>query len=192
MLIPGYVAQRRDYDSWGNVLLDTNPGFITFGFAGGIEDGFTRLIRHGQRDYYSKIGQWTTQDPLRFYGGLNVYGYVLNDPINNIDPLGLAKYKIIRGPETHPGSQEHIHWKGKNGQEGAVNRDGTPRHGKRPPKKVIKMINEKFEWNLEEMLLICIPTWYEDYLNYLNQGYPDSLDLYYIDNNGRMIYDPGT
>jgi YD repeat-containing protein len=32
----GVVAQRMDYDEWGNVLYDSNPGFQPFGFAGRI------------------------------------------------------------------------------------------------------------------------------------------------------------
>jgi len=32
------VAQRLDYDEFGVVLMDTNPGFQPFGFAGGIYD----------------------------------------------------------------------------------------------------------------------------------------------------------
>ena len=31
----GQIAQRLDYDAWGNVTQDTNPGFQPFGFAGG-------------------------------------------------------------------------------------------------------------------------------------------------------------
>ncbi|KYF68025.1 hypothetical protein [Sorangium cellulosum] len=43
----GQVAQRLDYDEWGNVTLDTNPGFQPFGFAGGLYDRDTRLVRFG-------------------------------------------------------------------------------------------------------------------------------------------------
>src|SRR3989338_8938658 len=32
----GQIAQRIDYDEWGNVLSDSNPGFQPFGFAGGL------------------------------------------------------------------------------------------------------------------------------------------------------------
>jgi hypothetical protein len=35
----GAVAQRVDYDEWGVVLADTNPGFQPFGFAGGRATG---------------------------------------------------------------------------------------------------------------------------------------------------------
>ena len=34
----GAIAQRLDYDAWGQVTLDTNPGFQPFGYAGGIYD----------------------------------------------------------------------------------------------------------------------------------------------------------
>jgi YD repeat-containing protein len=46
----GQVAQRLDYDAWGLVTQDTNPGFQPFGFAGGLYDGQTGLVRFGERD----------------------------------------------------------------------------------------------------------------------------------------------
>jgi RHS repeat-associated protein len=86
----GTVAQRLDYDEFGNVLLDTNPGFQPFGFAGGLYDRDTKLVRFGARDYDAETGRWTVKDPLRFTGGdTNLYGYVLNDPVNLLDPQGI-------------------------------------------------------------------------------------------------------
>ena len=86
----GAVAQRIDYDEFGNVTGDTNPGFQPFGFAGGLYDADTGLTRFGARDYDPVVGRWTTKDPIRFNGGdTNLYGYVLSDPVNLIDPLGL-------------------------------------------------------------------------------------------------------
>ncbi len=85
----GQVVQQLDYDAFGNVLRDTNPGFQPFGFAGGLYDRDTRLLRFGARDYDPEIGRWTAKDPLRFRGGdTNLYAYVLNDPINLTDPTG--------------------------------------------------------------------------------------------------------
>ena len=43
----------------------------------------------GAKDYDPVTGRWTTQDPIRFEGGLNLYGYVVQDPVNWIDPKGL-------------------------------------------------------------------------------------------------------
>lgn len=45
----GQVVQRLDYDEFGNVTLDTNPGFQPFGFAGGLYDRHTKLVRLGAR-----------------------------------------------------------------------------------------------------------------------------------------------
>lgn len=79
----GAVAQRIDYDEFGVVLNDTNPGSQPFGFAGGLYDKDTGLVRFGARDYDVQTGRWTAKDPILFAGGdTNLYGYVLDDPIN--------------------------------------------------------------------------------------------------------------
>ncbi len=86
----GSIIQRMDYDSYGNVTNDTNPGFQPFGFAGGLYDQHTKLTRFGARDYDAETGRWTAKDPIGFDGGdANVYAYVGNDPINWVDPRGL-------------------------------------------------------------------------------------------------------
>jgi RHS repeat-associated protein len=88
----GAIAQRMDYDAFGNVVLDTNPGFQPFGFAGGLYDRDTRLTRFGTRDYDAETGRWTVKDTILFDGGdMNLYGYVLNDPVNFIDLDGLSQ-----------------------------------------------------------------------------------------------------
>ncbi len=72
----GAVVQRVDYDEWGVVLSDTAPGFQPFGFAGGLYDRDTGLVRFGARDYDAAVGRWVNKDPIRFRGGLNLYMYV--------------------------------------------------------------------------------------------------------------------
>ena len=86
----GQIIQLIEYDEFGNILSDTNPGFQPFGFAGGIYDQDTKLVRFGARDYDPETGRWTAKDPIYFAGGdTNLYGYVQNNPVNYIDPLGL-------------------------------------------------------------------------------------------------------
>ena len=85
----GAIAQKLSYDAFGRVTEDTNPGFQPFGYAGGLYDPDTKLIRFGARDYDPETGRWTTKDPLDFGAGdTNLYAYVFADPINLTDPSG--------------------------------------------------------------------------------------------------------
>jgi RHS repeat-associated protein len=94
----GQIVERIDYDEFGNVITDTNPGFQPFGFAGGLYDQDTKLVRFGARDYDPSIGRWTAKDPILFGGGdTNLYGYVLNDPVNFGDPGGLDDVPDVFG-----------------------------------------------------------------------------------------------
>jgi RHS repeat-associated protein len=97
------VAQRVDYDEWGNVTNDTSPGFQPFGFAGGLYDQHTKLVRFGARDYDPEVGRWTDKDPIRFIGGdTNLFSYVVNDPINATDVLGLQEEALPWGKKPKP------------------------------------------------------------------------------------------
>ena len=88
----GNVVKRIDYDSFGNIISDTDPAFeVPFGFAGGLHDQDTGLVRFGYRDYDPDTGRWTAKDPIFFAGGdTYLYGYCLNDPINKVDSTGEA------------------------------------------------------------------------------------------------------
>ncbi|MFO0551210.1 MAG: RHS repeat-associated core domain-containing protein [Polyangiaceae bacterium] len=85
----GELVQELQYDAWGRVLVDTNPGFQPFGYAGGIYDAETGLVRFGARDYDAEIGRWTAKDPVRFEGGSNFYEYAASNPVDLTDPTGL-------------------------------------------------------------------------------------------------------
>ncbi|MBW7908688.1 MAG: RHS repeat-associated core domain-containing protein [Kiritimatiellae bacterium] len=88
----GTIAQQMDYDEWGNVTTDTNPGFQPFGFAAGHYDSHTQLTRFGYRDYDAATGRWLAKDPILFGGGqANIYLYCHGDPVNYIDPWGLGE-----------------------------------------------------------------------------------------------------
>ena len=87
----GDAVKVVEYDAFGNVITDTAPDFeVPFGFAGGLFDRDTGLVRFGRRDYDPDTGRWTAKDPIGFAGGdTDLYGYVLNDPVNFVDPEGL-------------------------------------------------------------------------------------------------------
>jgi RHS repeat-associated protein len=85
----GAVAQSIEYDAFGRVLSETGAGFQAFGFAGGLYDADTKLVRFGARDYDPGMGRWTNKDPIGFAGGdTDFYAYVGNDPVNLTDPDG--------------------------------------------------------------------------------------------------------
>jgi RHS repeat-associated protein len=97
-LLPKCSAQADDFDEFGyetDTLAATLPtGYvrIPFGFAGGLYDPDTTLVRFGARDYDPSVGRWTRKDPLRFKAGMNPYRYVGNDPVDFRDPRGLTTY----------------------------------------------------------------------------------------------------
>jgi len=80
-----------------------------FGFAGGIYDQHTRLTRFGARDYDAETGRWTAKDPIRFGGrSANLYGYVMSDPINLIDPSGLVDLNLFPPSDPIHGSANAV------------------------------------------------------------------------------------
>ncbi len=86
----GAVLQQIDYDAFGRITFDSNPGAQPFGFAGGLYDPQTGLTRFGARDYDPEVGRWTSKDPIEFGGGDgNLYAYVFADPLNASDSSGL-------------------------------------------------------------------------------------------------------
>jgi RHS repeat-associated protein len=96
----GAIAQQIDYDSYGNVTFDSNPGFQPFGYAGGLYEWQTGFVRFGARDYDPFVGRWTAKDPIGFAGGeTGFYTYVGNDPVNLVDPSGRASRREEQGRE---------------------------------------------------------------------------------------------
>jgi RHS repeat-associated protein len=92
----GAIAQRMDFDEWGIVTTDTNPGWQPFGFAGGLYEPSSALVRFGVRDFSGTFGRWLSKDQSRFSAGdLNIFGYSYGDPANVVDlngkvPLAVA------------------------------------------------------------------------------------------------------
>ncbi len=89
------VVQQIDYDAWGRVLFDTNPGLQPFGFAGGLNDPDTGLVRFGDRDLDASAGRWLAADDVAMLSlETNRYAYVESDPVNSNDPTGRGNKKV--------------------------------------------------------------------------------------------------
>jgi RHS repeat-associated protein len=93
----GAVVKTVEYDAWGVKISDSNPTFdLPIGFAGGIEDSVTGLVRFGFRDYEPGTGRWVAKDPILFRGRQgNLYTYAGNSPIHLKDSNGLKYYIIV-------------------------------------------------------------------------------------------------
>lgn len=83
------VVSTYTYDPFGNLNSGTGSLDQPFKFSTKPYDEETGLSYYGYRFYMPAIGKWMTKDPLGERGGINLYGFVRNNPINRIDPLGL-------------------------------------------------------------------------------------------------------
>ncbi len=145
----GSVAWTGQYKAWGEVREERSVWAKQRGlgnplrFQGQYHDHETGLHYNRYRYYDFRAGRFISEDPSGYSGGLNLFTYT-SDPVNWIDPLGLAKVKEqgtpkqaqrkvekkqgpseitrIDGPEISvPNSQWHAHCKCGSG----YNQDGT-------------------------------------------------------------------
>jgi RHS repeat-associated protein len=85
----GIVKVRYDYDPFGASTKVSGTIDCDFGFSGHYSHPASGLLLSYYRAYDVETGRWLSRDPASEMGGLNVYAYVHNNPINDIDPLGL-------------------------------------------------------------------------------------------------------
>jgi RHS repeat-associated protein len=86
----GTVVQEYDYDSFGTPNQRGENTDQPFAYTGREWDRETGLYYYRARYYDPRIGRFISKDPISFAGGdVNLYGYVQNNPVNAVDPLGL-------------------------------------------------------------------------------------------------------
>lgn len=85
----GAVLWSGVYDAFGGVVIGVASLTNNLRFAGQYFDGESGLYYNYFRYYDAEIGRYITSDPIGLDGGVNAYGYVLNNPLKNIDSLGL-------------------------------------------------------------------------------------------------------
>ena|GEM_PF-2942093 len=77
-------------------------------FTGRRYDEDTGLYYYRLRDYHPVLGRFVQNDPIGYIGGMNLYRYCNNNPVNWTDPLGLAS-SWTDTPQISPG-QEWQEW----------------------------------------------------------------------------------
>jgi RHS repeat-associated protein len=56
----GEVERRREWTAWGEAAYDSGGVAVGLGYAGGLADPATGLVRYGARVYDPDVGRWTT------------------------------------------------------------------------------------------------------------------------------------
>ena len=85
------TATQR-FDAWGNKLATTGT-IPQFGFTGREPDE-TGLVYYRARYYDPTTARFASRDPIGLQGGINLYAYVNNNPVNFSDPEGLLARQV--------------------------------------------------------------------------------------------------
>ena len=86
----GQVSRFR-FGPFGTPLSAEGPDRIGFGHSGKEWFERTGLVYYGQRWYHPESGRWLSRDPAGEEGGLNLYGFCRNDPVNHYDLDGFNR-----------------------------------------------------------------------------------------------------
>ena len=93
----GEVAARYAYAAFGAMLM--SEGLLArrnpFRFSSEYADDETGLVYYNWRHYDPVHGTWLGRDPIGTDGGVNLYAFCGNDPINFFDSNGAFIYPIM-------------------------------------------------------------------------------------------------
>jgi RHS repeat-associated protein len=86
----GATAKSYAYDAYGNIL--ESPGTLEqpYTYTGREFDAEGGQYHYRVRNYDSRLGRFLEEDPIGLRGGINLFGYVRNNPVRYNDPFGLC------------------------------------------------------------------------------------------------------
>lgn len=87
----GATAKSYSYDAYGTLIDQTGTVEQPYTYTGREFDVESGLYYYRARYYDSATGRWLQKDPIGIEGGLNLYSYTDDDPVNYIDPFGRSK-----------------------------------------------------------------------------------------------------
>jgi RHS repeat-associated protein len=91
------VVWKATYAPFGQANITVGTVENNFRFPGQYYDQETGLHYNYFRYYDPTTGRYVTPDPIGLEGGINLFTYVANNPVNWIDPFGRdVKIKIVR------------------------------------------------------------------------------------------------
>jgi RHS repeat-associated protein len=90
----GRILQTYEYEAFGrvrNISFDPHNDFRSLGAYGLLQDDATDFRYNRARYYDAEIGRFISRDPIGIAGGINLYGYSRNNPVNRLDISGLCE-----------------------------------------------------------------------------------------------------
>ncbi len=98
----GALVASYEYDAFGRIILQSSGDYSDdnpFRFSTKYTDDETGLVYYGHRYYEPDLGRFINRDPIEEDGGLNLYGFVGNDPVNFHDYLGMILSPPLRADD---------------------------------------------------------------------------------------------
>jgi RHS repeat-associated protein len=92
----GRVVWAAGYFPFGKAQIKPKTVTNNLRFPGQYFDAESGLHYNRNRYYDSDTGRYITADPIGLEGGINLYSYVLNNPMNWVDPSGLEVWMCYR------------------------------------------------------------------------------------------------
>ncbi len=119
----GSIVAEYEYEVFGSATITGNGHGNPFMFTGRRFDDETGLYYYRARMYHPELGRFMQPDPIGYLGGINLYTYVGNNPLNWIDPLGLKDSSFGWRLRT-----ERAFWRGVEGVAGGL--ESVGRYGR--------------------------------------------------------------
>ena len=90
------LAATYEYGVFGEPLRASGPfaAVNPFRFSTKYEDPESGRLNFGVRIYDPPTGRWLSLDPIGEEGGINLYAFVGNNPVNLVDPWGLSEWGL--------------------------------------------------------------------------------------------------
>jgi RHS repeat-associated protein len=87
----GNIIARYLFDAYGKTLKSTGNIVNPYAYAGKFgyySSDLANIMLIGSRWYSPNLKRWISRDPIKYKGGYNLYGYVEENPIKYVDPMG--------------------------------------------------------------------------------------------------------
>jgi RHS repeat-associated protein len=112
----GSTVAHYEYDPFGNditpaTVKGTAHDLFTYQFSTKPLDSVIGWLYYGYRFYDPLTGRWPSRDPIEEEGGVNLYGFVVNDGVNGLDRLG--ELLVVHNSEQYKVEDENGRGRGR-------------------------------------------------------------------------------